>query len=445
MAINGGLDAGKTETREVYLEMRWKQVKLVEGGKTARLIASAPSNLLTYRRFSLPFSERKKIRETVKEELVDSLAFPIDESTWDFCSTARGDTFVVIGKTKEINEVKSSLGKTIEMLDAEPLALARSAVHCGIKDTLIIDFGASKTVFCGLRDGFVDLVKVLLRGGEALTADIADTRKISLDEAEQLKRSKGMNLPEVRAAIIKLLRASGIATPFPYPSILITGRGALLAGLPEFLQDTLKATIAHYTLPEGLSPFIHPVAFGLALKEKDHDLSVNLMEEKKKEINPVKLWIAGLAIPLLLYSVNLKITESTLDNQVKMYRTEMQNVFKKEFPDVKTIISPLKQFQAAYKEKKALLEDKGSDLLTILEGISKVVDQKDIHIFEIDMNETTITLTGEAASYQEVELMRQRLLKTFKTVELQEGKTLPSRRITFTMIIKQKGAESEKT
>jgi hypothetical protein len=445
MAIQGGLDAGRTETREVYLESRWKQVKIVDGGKTAKLIAAAPSQILTYRRFSLPFSEKKRIREIVKEELTDDLAFPVAESTWDFCSTNRGDTFVVIGKTTEIDAAKSSLGRPIEMLDAEPLALARTAVHCGLRDALIIDFGASKTLFCGLKDGFVDFIKVLLRGGEFLTTAIAESRNLSSEEAEQLKRSKGMSLPEVKTSVIKLLRSAGITIPLSYPCIVITGRGAMLEGLKDFLGENLKTSIMHFTLPEGLSPFFHPVAFGLALKDKDHGLGVNLMEEKKKTIKMINLWIAGIALPIILLSINLMITESTLVQQEKNYRSAIQSIFLKELPDTKSVVAPLKQFQAAYREKKALLEGKGTDLLIILEGISKVVAQKDIRIFEIDMNESAITLTGEAASYQEVEFMRKNLLKTFKTVELQEGKTLPSRRITFTMIIKQKGAESEKT
>jgi len=84
------------------------------------------------------------------------------------------------------------------------------------------------------------------------------------------------------------------------------------------------------------------------------------------------------------------------------------------------------------------MQNKGGDALSIIDSIAHVVAQKDIRIYEIDISDKEITLSGETASYQEVEFIRKSLLESFKTVELREGKTLPSKRITFTMILSQK-------
>ncbi len=441
MRTIGGIDPGKTETREIFIETAWKSVKVVEGSKSAIIIGSVPSHLLTYRKFTLPFVDKRKIRPIIKEELSESLAFPLGESSWDFSSASAGDIFVIIGKTATIDECRKGFSKTLNSLDAEPYALVRTALYCGVKDALVIDLGASKTVFCGIRDGFIDSVKVLIKGGEYLTGIIAEERKIDGTEAEQLKRNKGLELGEVKASLIKILRAANIPSPFPWKKIVITGRGAQLDGLKEFLEENLKTTVSLFELPSGLSPYIHPVAFGLALKEKEPNHGVNLMEEKKVQESPVRLYAAAILIPLLLFSVLYKMQENNLKMEIRTYQTAMKNVFQKEFPGTKIVTSPLKQFESAMVEKKKLIENKGTNMLGIFETISTVIKGKDINIYEVDVSENTITLTGETVSYLEVDNMRKNLMNSFSKVELQEGKTLPSKRITFNLIITMKEKE----
>ncbi|MHC9539236.1 MAG: cell division FtsA domain-containing protein [Vulcanimicrobiota bacterium] len=441
MRTIGGIDPGTSETREVFIQAAWKSVKVVDSTKSAILIGSVPSQLLTYRKFTLPFVDKKKIRPVIKEELAESLVFPVTESTWDFSSASAGDVFVIIGKTQDIDERRKGFSKTLNSLDAEPYALLRTALYCGIKDALVIDLGSAKTVFCVIRDGFIDSVKVLIKGGEYLTGVIAETRKIDITEAEQLKRRKGMELNEVKAALIRILRAANIPSPFPWQKIVITGRGAQMEGLKEFLEENLKTTVSLFELPSGLSPYIHQVAFGLALKEKEPGHGVNLMEEKKVQESPVRLYATAILVPLLLISAVYVMQENNLKMEIDTYRTAMKNVLQKEFPGTKHVTAPLRQFESALAEKKSLSEKKSSDVLGVFETISTVVSGKDINIYEIDIGEDTITLTGETVSYSEVDNMKKNLLNSFSKVDLQEGKTLPSKRITFNLIITMKEKE----
>jgi len=441
MKTIGGIDPGSTETREVLIEAAWKSVKVVEGSRSAIFVGSVPSHLLTFRKFTLPFVDKRKIRPIIQEELRESLAFPVEESRWDFSSASAGDIFVVIGKTSAIDECRKSFPRALNSLDAEPYALLRTALHCGIKDALVIDFGASKTVFCGIRDGLIDAVKVVIKGGEYITGAIAEARKIDRSEAEQLKRNKGMELSEVKNSMFKILRSANIPTPFPWQKIVITGRGAQMEGLREFLEETFKTSVTSFEMPSSLSPYMHAVAFGLALREKEPNHGVNLMEENKVKQSPVGMYAAAVLIPLVLFSAACKMQESNLRLQVKTYQTAMKNVLQKEFPGTKNVSSPLKQFESALNEKKSLAEKKNNDVLGIFETIAKVITGKDINIYEIDISENTITLTGETISYSEVDNMKKNLLNSFSKVELQEGKTLPSKRITFNLIITMKEKE----
>ncbi len=441
MRITGGIDQGKTGFREVYLESHWKNVKVVESSKQAVLVGSVPSQALTFRRFTLPFTDKKRIREIITEELTDTLAFPLDEARWDFSRGADGDIFVIIARIQSMKDAVEGFSKPCEMLDAEPYGLVRTALYCAIKDALIIDFGASKTVFSALREGALESIKVLLSGGDTVTRQVSEARKLSLSQAEGLKLEKGIHLPEVKDAIIKLIRTANLPSPFPYPRIVLTGGGAQMEGLSDFLEDNLKTPVSSFTLPQGLSPYSHAVAFGMALKgNKDFSMGVNLAELKKHETNPILILCAALLLPFLLFSVNLKIRENNLRLAVEKYRQEMIQVYEKELPGAGKITPALavRQFKTKLDEKKSLMQNKGGDALSIIDSIAHVVAQKDIRIYEIDISDKEITLSGETASYQEVEFIRKSLLESFKTVELREGKTLPSKRITFTMILSQK-------
>lgn len=445
MRISGGIDVGKTETRQVYLELGWKSAKVTESSRSARTVASVPSSLLTFRHFSLPFTDRKRVREIIKEELSDTIAFPMEEAIWDSYTSPKGEIFVIITRQKMLQEMLQQYPANYQMLDAEPCALARCALYSGIKDGLIIDFGASKTVFCGLREGHIDLIKVLLKGGDFITETLASEMKLSSEEAEQLKRGKGLGSPVVKDLIIRLMRSANLPLPFPYPAIVISGRGAQMEGLKNFLEESLKTPVTTFKLPEGLSPYAHPVAFGMALNEKEHGISVNLMEEKKVETGSLKPWIIAILIPIIIMSASLKLRESNLKHEIKNYTSEMETIVKKEFPEIKYVREPVSQFREQLESKKLLLQGQGTDLLNTFDQIAKVISGKDIKIYEIDLNESTLTLTGETSSYQEIELLRKKLAESFKKAELREGKTLPSKRITFTIILTsgEKGAESD--
>lgn len=439
MKLIGGIDAGKTGMREVYLEIGWKHVKVAEYSKSAKIIASVPSQLLTFRHYSLPFTDRKRIREIIKEELSENLAFPLNESRWDFCVSSKGEIFATIARSPMLQELQKNIPKPFEMLDAEPYALVRTALFNDIKDALIIDFGLSKTVFCGCRDGAIDFIKVVLKGGEYLTKALSDEQKSDPAEMETLKCTRGLGHPTVKSALLQILRTAGIPSPFPYPRILITGGGAQLPGLQTFLEESFKTQVSTFTLPEGLSPYVQTVAFGMALRERDHETGINLAEEKKTPVGTVKYWIAASILPIILFSISLMLAQSNLAAQVRNYGKEMEKILLTDFPGIKKVQSAQLQYREKLDERKALLQNKGTNVIGLLDSISAVITGKDIHIYEIAIDDKTVTLTGETASYQEIEYMRKKLSESYTKVELQEGKTLPSKRITFTMVFTFEG------
>ena len=149
-------------------------------------------------------------------------------------------------------------------LEIESLAISRAVISK--KETaqslLIIDFGATRTsiiIFGGESVRFTTTIPVSSGG---LTNSIAKVLNITPDDAEKLKTTYGMHKKEIFEATIPPLTdlIEQIKTHLDYyyshaprekhsgknrvvQEIILCGGGALLKGLPEFLESELKIKV----------------------------------------------------------------------------------------------------------------------------------------------------------------------------------------------------------
>ena len=161
-----------------------------------------PSSGLTFRRLFLPSAAKSVRQQVVAEELSYSLPFPLAEAHYG--TVERGDeAWVVIAADSVVAPLRDLYPKA--ELEAEPLCYLRAARAAGISTALVVDFGATKTVFCGLENGQVGNVRVLLRGGERLTDEVMAAAGCSREQAEILKREEGVTHKTVRQFYLELV------------------------------------------------------------------------------------------------------------------------------------------------------------------------------------------------------------------------------------------------
>ncbi|MCD6232914.1 type IV pilus assembly protein PilM [bacterium] len=150
-------------------------------------------------------------------------------------------------------------------LEIESLAIARAIVPKENKSSpplLIIDFGATRTSFIIFGEGSVRFTTTIPVSSQGITNLIAKVLKTPFKKAEELKIDYGMRKKEIFETVIPPLTdlVEQIKTHLDYyyshapkeknlienktiKKILLCGGGALLKGLPEFLESELKMEV----------------------------------------------------------------------------------------------------------------------------------------------------------------------------------------------------------
>lgn len=259
-----GIDRGHSGDREV-------SVNLFTGSPTLGFVTPStsqhvalPSSGLTFRRIFLPRANRAVRQQVVAEELSYSLPFPLAEAHYGTVEKGE-EAWVVVASDAVVSPLQTLYPKAA--LEAEPLCYLRAARAAGIQDALVIDLGATKTVFCGLENGSVGTVRVLLRGGLKLTEELMTSSGLPREQAELLKREEGANHAVVRQFVRELLEEALLPSPLPYRQVLLCGGGSATPGLLKLLSAQLgpEVDVEPFPLPGDLHPTDHVVAFGAAL------------------------------------------------------------------------------------------------------------------------------------------------------------------------------------
>lgn len=150
-------------------------------------------------------------------------------------------------------------GLTVARVDLSSFGALRSIADEHLAVQAVIDVGAHLTSIIIHNHGVPQLVRTLARGGQQLTDALADSLELDQDEAEHLKRERGLTgrgdaasdalnagvrplLAEIRSSINYFRAGSGSA---PIEGIALTGGGAALSGLAAALstQNNLPTTV----------------------------------------------------------------------------------------------------------------------------------------------------------------------------------------------------------
>lgn len=257
-----GKDFGTTGTRCVSVGLLGgTMVPLDKGG---RPVAVGPSHAFTYRKVRLPQSNAKASRRIVQEELTFGLPLPLHQCVWDCYMQPGPEAFAVVTQQARWQALSSRWG-AVQGVDPEPLCYLRAALHMGIADGLVLDLGASHTTWVALVNGKIDWVRTMMRGGQQLTHRLSEETRISLQEAEDLKRRRGLDTAVVQAFVAEMLEEALLPRPLPYRRIFLCGGGSSMPGLRAYLHTQLGVEPEPFPMPPLLSPTEHVSCFGAAL------------------------------------------------------------------------------------------------------------------------------------------------------------------------------------
>lgn len=245
----------------------------------------------------VPIEARKYIPVPISEVTIDWSVIP--KSEVEEAPLVKGenkiktvDILLVAIHNNIINQYREIISKTgldAKFFEIEVFSTMRAVLEGIHGPIMVFDMGASATKLYIVERGLVHLSHTINRGSQDITANIARTLNISIEEAEVIKRSVGMgktidgvDLSETVTVIAENIFSEANRFLFDFQkkgnrnikSVFLTGGGSALRGFrelatqnfkvevisgdpfekvetPAFLRETLKITGPEFTVAVG--------------------------------------------------------------------------------------------------------------------------------------------------------------------------------------------------
>lgn len=238
--------------------------------KTKNVVASIPIFNAFFVTIDTPELPPNEAAAALKFQAKQYVPIPMDQVSleWvklDDFQNERGQiqqkyllTAVPIATVESMKSIFKKAGLKLTSLEVENKPLVRALIANGDPITQIIDIGSESTGICIVDGGVTKRVAQLDNGGATLTRSLARSLDISPFRSENLKRRKGLmgsgGEYEISRALnpfidIILSECTRIRAEFENATgkkvrqILITGGGANLLGLDEYVKQTSGLTI----------------------------------------------------------------------------------------------------------------------------------------------------------------------------------------------------------
>ena len=270
----GAVVDGQIQDSEVVSEAISRLFKRSKLGSDKVVIGLA-NHRVVVRQVVLPYLEEKELRASIRFQAEDHVPMPADEAEFDFDILSEftdddGDrkmnVLLVAAATEMVEgfvDTVQAAGLDVAGVDLSPFAVARAvspqargeAGAAGAQ--AIVDVGAGVTDIVIHVGGEPRFVRILLIGGDGITAALARELGLSLEQAEALKfdlsqgvadsdaydivaREVDLLVEEIRGSIdYYTTREKGEVVS----SVLLTGGGSLSQGLLQKLELGLQTKV----------------------------------------------------------------------------------------------------------------------------------------------------------------------------------------------------------
>ncbi len=217
----------------------------------------------------IPLEARKYIPVPISEVSLDYLVIPQNESTASEYQNSQEkpeektiDVLLVVihndamQRNKEINKI-AKLDTSFS--EIEIFGSMRSVLEPGTAPQMIIDFGSGSTKIYIIERGILRTSHMISRGSQDITLAISKSLGISIDEAEKMKRERGLlkkagdemdineitslTLDYIFSEISRVLLNYQKKTERNVSKVFLTGGGVLLKGLKEKAEASFNVPV----------------------------------------------------------------------------------------------------------------------------------------------------------------------------------------------------------
>jgi len=403
----------------------------------ATCIVSLPASEMTFRNITVPFKNRKKIRQILPYELEPTLPVSIDQMSIDFLAlqvAENGDESDILAACVENDRLTAYLD-----------ALGGSNLH-----PELVTIGGFPMAYCSSQlSDFPDNGLVLDLGRAVSTLFVIVARQVCLIRSIPAGFTDSSSIAILSKGIRQTLYAfEDIFTGDYQPEgVLITGSTANDTELAQQMSGLLEIPVKTSNLMADLDFSIrketadswNSIHMDNALSLVQMELKgVGLFNYRRGTFSERKLWAdhgkqftqKGIlaAVLLILVFLNLYFDIDTLNRRVVQLDQKITTVFKETFPEIKRIVDPLHQMRVAMDDVKTggtFPEEfeKKARTIDILNYLSEQIPKEtDVELTRLVIGPDTVLVSGNTDTFNTVDDIKNKL----ETVSAFEKVTISS-------------------
>lgn len=415
--------------------------------KSDLCISSMPMEDVSFRNFSLPFRDTKKIRQTLPYELEPLVPFPLNELIVDFQVSAKAEQSEVMAIAARKSVIADHLSRLQDReIDPEIIEVQSSPLVSWLvnqdetpEDGLLLYLGSSHSAMSVYLKNRVVLVRTFShKPRDEATAE--ETTPLSLTPEIETR------IKNLSAEVNKTLHAGRWQqrwTSLP-EKVFFTGPGALYAGMSDLLSRFLNLPCEQVDISRdpgiGMdasisriwNPALMDTALALALRNGRKGSRFNLRRDEfeihkpylgiKKEMGRLGLL---LIFVLAFFIADLAVDYYHVKGQYQGLKRRVEEIAREALPN-EPIVDPKTQI-----EHKILSIENGSDaipgiqanetVLGLLLDISeRIPKERDILVTRMVFDPETIRISGITDNFNSVDSIKSKLepSKNFKEVTI---------------------------
>lgn len=250
-----------------YLVAAITKIKDNAGIKARRVTASLPTFSVFSSIIHLPSLDKKNLELSIKEEAKKVIPLPISEMILDWKIIGEEDgggaRVFLTGSPKKLVrkyiDIFSRAKLSLASLETETFSLVRALLGDDKSIVMIAEVGANSTDLSIINESIPMLNRSLEVCGATVTQELSKALGISLSQAEQLKFDLSVNLTaksqdQLSQIIVKSLEPIIQEIEYmldfwvrggnkPVEKIVLSGGGALLLNLTQYLSERLNMNV----------------------------------------------------------------------------------------------------------------------------------------------------------------------------------------------------------
>jgi len=398
-------------------------------------VVSIPANQFIFRNLQIPFSNSKKIRMVLPFELETTLPYVVEDLVIDFHAlngVPDADQTELIAaaieKMKLLPYIEALASIKVDpeklTLGGLPIALCLANQADPEEDQLFIEINESWGTLFVLAGGRLQLIRsfplpaagpsktaVLCAQIQQTLAAFLESSKLNFKPIEMVASGIGLYendiLPEISRVLDMPVETASIADRINIP----VADNAEKQWIPVQMDNALALAMMEVEGYAGLN--FHRGQFA----------AQKFFSKHKGPL--IKTGILAAAV-LVLLIFGLMMEAYTLNKRIRGIESQMAQVFKETFPDVKTIRYPYQEMQARIRETKkdaAFEAESGPQIrsIDILNSISeKIPENITVNLSQLAIQPDNVLISGTTDTYDSVDSVKSRLeqIQLFKKVTI---------------------------